>query len=82
MDGYDFEGLTRFDKLFTGIAVEPPKSLDPHDRSGKEGIAADDTLDGDYGRLLDRVEKCAKGMASPKGADPFTVAGSVLHRVA
>ena len=27
-DGYDFEGPTRFDKLFTGIAVERPKALD------------------------------------------------------
>jgi hypothetical protein len=59
LDGYDFEGPTRFDKLFTGIAVERPRSLDPHDRSGTESITADETFDGDYGRLLDRVEKRA-----------------------
>ncbi len=31
IDGYDFEGPTRFDKLFTGIAVERPKDLNPND---------------------------------------------------
>jgi len=36
-DGYDFEGPTRFDRLFTGNAVERPKSPDLNDRSGKEG---------------------------------------------
>jgi hypothetical protein len=28
VDGYDFEGPTRFDKLFTGIAVERPNGVD------------------------------------------------------
>src|SRR5262245_55989004 len=32
IDGYEFEAPTRFDKLFTGIAVERPKNLDPDDR--------------------------------------------------
>jgi hypothetical protein len=68
VDGYDFSGPTRFDKLFTGIAVERPKSVDPNDMSGKEGIGDEDTFDGDYGRLLDRV--CVKGMASPTGFEP------------
>lgn len=52
VDGYEFTGPTRFDKLFTGIAVERPKSLDPHDRTGTEDIGPEDTFDGDYGRLL------------------------------
>ncbi len=55
VDGYDFERPTRSTKLFTGIAVERPKSLDPNDRYGTEDIGAEDTFDGDYGRLLDRV---------------------------
>jgi len=42
-DGYDFEGPTRFDKLFTGIAVERPKSLDSNDLSGTEDIGPEDT---------------------------------------
>lgn len=55
IDGYDFEGPTRFDKLFTGIAVERPKSLDPHDKTGIEDIGPEDTFEGDYGRLLERA---------------------------
>jgi site-specific DNA recombinase len=65
IDGYDFTGETRFDKLFTGIAVETPAWV-PNDGSG-EVFNAEDTFDGDYGRLLDRV--CVKGVASPAGID-------------
>jgi hypothetical protein len=46
VDGYDFSGPTRFDKLFTGIAVERPKTLDPGDRTGTAGIGPEDTFDG------------------------------------
>ena len=53
IDGYDFAGPTRFDKLFTGIAVERPAGEDCI--TGAEGIGPEDTFDGDYGRLLDRV---------------------------
>ena len=67
-DGYDFEGPTRFDKLFSGIAVERPSDLDPHDLSGTEGIGPEDTFDGDYGRLLDRAY--GKGVTSPRGLEP------------
>src|SRR5260221_14548388 len=49
VDGYDFAGPTRFDKLFTGIAVERPRTLDPNDLAGSEGIGPEDTGDGDYG---------------------------------
>ena len=67
VDGYDFSAPTRFDKLFTGIAVERPKSLVAGERTGCETICPDeDTLDGDYGRLLDRAyEKSVKVLASP-----------------
>jgi hypothetical protein len=68
IDGYDFEGPTRFDKLFTGIASPRPKSLDRNDLSGTENIGPEETFDGDYGRLLDRVY--AEGVASPPGFEP------------
>jgi hypothetical protein len=50
VDGYDFAGPTRFDKLFTGIAVEWPTSLVAGDRAGCEDIGPEDTFDGDYGQ--------------------------------
>ncbi len=68
VDGYDFEGPTRFDKLFTGIAVERPKDLVPNHRAGLEDIGPEDTFDGDYGRLLERAY--VKGVASPAGFEP------------
>ena len=52
--GYDFAGPTRFDKLFTGIAVETPKWVKEHiGRTGAEDIDPEETWDADYGRLLD-----------------------------
>jgi len=66
-DGYDFEGPTRFDKLFTGIAVQRPAWLTPGDISGCEDIGPEDTFDRDYGRLLDRAY--VKGVTSPAGID-------------
>ena len=65
LEGYDFVGPTRFDKLFSGIAVERPKYVAGHIPAGCEGIGPEDTFDGDYGRLLDRV--CVKRVASPAG---------------
>ena len=52
VDGYTFEGPTRFDKPFSGLAVETPKGTGT---AGTEGIGIEDTYDGDYGRLLDRA---------------------------
>jgi hypothetical protein len=70
IDGYDFEAPTRFDKLFTGIAVERPKSLDLTDLSGAEDIGPDDTFDADYGRVLERAyAKNVKVLASPRRPD-------------
>ena len=63
--GYDFEGPTRFDKLFTGVATPRPAVVD---KRGWEDMSPEDTFDGDYGRLLDRVY--GKGLASPTGFEP------------
>jgi DNA invertase Pin-like site-specific DNA recombinase len=53
-DGYDFSAQTRFDGLFTGIAVETPAHIKASkSRRGFHDTTADDTMDGDYGRLLD-----------------------------
>lgn len=79
VDGYDFEAPTRFDKLFTGIAVERPVGVD-EGPLGSEGIGPEDTFDGDYGRLLEQMY--VKGVASPTGFDPFLMAGSVGRRAA
>ena len=71
-DGYDFSGPTRFDKLFTGIAVETPAWVKAYTgKTGCEDIDPEDTFDGDYGRLLDRAyEKSVKVLASPTGFEP------------
>ena len=70
VDGYDFTAPTRFDKLFTGLAAERPKSLPLSDQVS-EHYDADETFDADYGQLLDRVyERCVKVLASPTGFEP------------
>jgi hypothetical protein len=66
LDGYDFEGPTRFDKLFTGIAVERPAGLD-NAPLGCEGIGPEDTFDGDYGRLLERAYGTRESRFVPNG---------------
>jgi hypothetical protein len=53
--GYDFEAPTRFDKLFTGIVAKRPTWIADGDVTGTEHIRPEDTLDVDYGELLDRV---------------------------
>ena len=79
-DGYDFDGLTRFDRLFAGIAVECPTGLTLGDTAGYGTIGPEDTFDGDYGRMLDRIH--VKGMASPPGTeDLYTLVGSALKAV-
>jgi len=70
-DGYDFEAPTRFDKLFTGIAVTRPAFIQKSNK-GYEHIGPEDTFDGDYERLLAAAQKAAennreKWMASPTG---------------
>ncbi|HVL69274.1 MAG TPA: recombinase family protein [Vicinamibacterales bacterium] len=70
--GYDFTAPTRFDKLFTGVAVERPAFI-PESREGWEHLTAEDTFDADYGRLLERAyeryARSGKGVASPDGIE-------------
>jgi hypothetical protein len=53
-EGYDFVAPTRYDKLFTGVAVRRPDFI-PSGSEGTESIGPEDTHDGDHGRLLERA---------------------------
>ena len=55
--------MTRFDKLFLGVAVERPPWI-PATIEGIEHIGPEDTFDGDYGRLLEAAQNRGKGLAS------------------
>jgi hypothetical protein len=55
------------DKLLTGIVVERPAFIGVGQR-GCEHIGPEDTFDGDYGRLLERIH--GEGLASPTGFEP------------
>jgi site-specific DNA recombinase len=68
--GYDFEAQTRYDKLFSGVAVARPAFLKEGDVRGTEHLTVNDTNDQDYGRLLERAEKRGKGGSSPTGFEP------------
>ena len=57
--GYDFEGPTRFDRLFSGIVAKRPAWIAEGDGQGTEHIRPEDTPDLDYGELLERA--CVKG---------------------
>ena len=69
--GYEFEAETRFDKLFTGVSIEPPPWVVPYlrDTRGAEHIGPDDTFDGDYGRLLERARTAGKGWRPQRDVD-------------
>lgn len=56
--GYSFEAPTRYDKLFSGIVVPRPAFI-PTGNVGAEHIGAEDTFEGDYGRLLERATAAA-----------------------
>ena len=74
-NGYEFEAETRFDKLFTGVTIEPPPPwVVPWlgDTRGTEDIGPEDTFDGDYGRLLERAQNSGKRVASPTGFEPVS----------
>ena len=73
--------MTRFDKLFLGVAVERPPWI-PATIEGIEHIGPEDTFDGDYGRLLEAAQNRGKGLASPREIFPFTMRGSVEPQVA
>ena len=49
LDGYEFEASNRFDRLFTGLAVERPKELEACQIAG---IGPEDPFDGHSGRVL------------------------------
>jgi site-specific DNA recombinase len=63
IDGYDFEGPTRFDRLFSGTVCQRPDGLVPGN-IGCEGIGPDDTGDTDYGRLLETAYARTVGRGS------------------
>jgi site-specific DNA recombinase len=78
--GYDFACPTRYDKLFTGIAVPVRGAADLwRDQGlGTENIRPEDTLEHDYERLLATAAKNhAKGVATLEGFEPsiFTLKG-------
>ena len=66
VNGYKFTGPTRFDKLFTGIAVDPAawtRLLKGYPRITEgelEPVDPEATPDADYGRLLDRTAKITR----------------------
>jgi hypothetical protein len=65
IDAYDFSAPTRFDKLFTGLAMERPKSM-PYSTDGCEGIMAMETPgEADYGVCLSAPT--ARRLAMVKG---------------
>jgi hypothetical protein len=78
-EGYDFSGPTRFDRLFTGIIHEQPTwmQLQAGDEAGMEQIGPADTLDADYGRLLENAKKywCARRGSNPRptGSKPVAL---------
>ena len=71
VDGYDFAGPTRFDKLFTGLAVPRPGWLTPGDVFGCEDIGPEATGEGDYGRLLEAAHAAMrKGYCARRDSNP------------
>ena len=70
VDGYDFEAPTRFDKLFTGIAVERPVGVD-EGPLGSEGIGPEDTS-------MVTTGGCSKGVSRKRGGVPNGIRTRVL----
>jgi site-specific DNA recombinase len=62
--GYDFSGPTRFDRLFTGVAVECPPWI-PKGNEGLEHLGREDTGEADRERLLESAEKAQEPLAPP-----------------
>jgi site-specific DNA recombinase len=68
--GYDFEAETRFEKLFSGVAIPRPVWV-PTDATGTEHIRAEDTCDEDYGALLAAVlASTLKGKRARRDLNP------------
>jgi len=79
--GYDFSCSARFDKLFSGVASPIPAWMERCDGRATPGVTADDTFDGDYGKLLEKAYQSAaaagsginaKCLASPGGLSTFS----------
>lgn len=72
-EGYDFVAETRFDKLFTGVAVGLPLppwvEFKDREAAGLGNIGPEDTLDADYGRLLERAAAKAAKLSDPLGSE-------------
>jgi hypothetical protein len=72
--GYDFDAPTRFDKLFSGVAVTRPAFVVEGDVRGTEHITDADTTDVDYGELLEKA--AGKCLASPAGSTTYSTSGN------
>jgi DNA invertase Pin-like site-specific DNA recombinase len=72
--GFDFRAQTRFDKLFSGVAAPIPRFMANETGVGLDGLTANDTLEGDFERLLERVQTAAseipERVATPAGFEP------------
>ena len=73
-----FAAPTRYDRLFTRL-VAPRPAYVPEGTTGWEHLRPEDTLDADYGRVLERAyaqsappspKNNVKGVASPTGFEP------------
>ncbi len=62
---------TRFDRLFTKLVAPRPAFIRGGDARGTEHIGPEDTMEADYGRLLERaqdlVDKGNKRDSNPQG---------------
>lgn len=68
-DGFNFTAPTRFDKLFSGAAVQVPAWMADYLAAHpvtEQPLDRSETLDADYGRLLERACN-RKGSSSPPG---------------
>ena len=79
--GYEFSAPTRFDKLFTGIVAPVPAFIKEGDQRGAEHLGPEDTMDGDYARLLERAQNALKGVRPWRVSDPNASALAVRRRV-
>ena len=63
--------------MFTAFVAKPPRFVTIGATRGVEHVTSADTLDLEYGRLLDRVASDGKVVASPTGYAPFRLIGRV-----
>jgi hypothetical protein len=74
--GCTFEAPTRFDRLFSGVAIPRASFVPLGIRTGTEGIGPGDTFDLDYGRLLEQAARRHRTeVASPHALDPLSLKG-------